>query len=163
MVTFDTSQIINIAGFAYAWRITDPKWDKLPNAVLRQLKPLSEAASRVVDEKSMSLRRRGPFIVCEENYRIVSDCSLVDAEPHEVQRIRSWFLGLPIESSEQIYVHWANVEPTTTIVTEWATFREVWDSLWYPFDALDVFDDTLAWAVLMEQEEQALYVEKTHS
>ena len=70
---------------------------------------------------------------------------------------RSWLGNLPIDPREPVYVCWHSAQPSA-IVTNWGTFVAVWDNLWYPFDAMSVFDETAAWAVVLGPESYAAFV-----
>lgn len=160
MVNCIASEIVGMGDFAHAWRLTDSRWDKLGDDLLGRIHPLSPQRCREVEELSKVMRNHGPYTPRTENYHIVSGTSLVEETEEDSRRILQWLSSLPIKEDEGIYVNWGNIAPCTAVVTDWDTFRQVWSSFWYPFDVVDVFDDSLNWGVLLGQEEHAVYVER---
>jgi hypothetical protein len=155
VVGLGPSASIPLAAFPYAWRFLDERWDMLPQRVLDRLRPLDPEASQAVTQRGRVLRRGGPFVVNTDRYRAVAGHTLVSDDLPGDALVRRWLAGLPIGAGEAVYVSWGN---GAVLVTDWETCVEVWDSLFYPFDTVDVFDDTLAWAVLMGPEEWAVFV-----
>jgi hypothetical protein len=153
MVHVFPSATIPLSEFALAWRITDEHWDKIPTAKLKQIQPLAPNRAREVGKHRQAFRLR---TVNTEFYHVAIDCSLEEKDESDGARIKCWFRSLPIVPVEQVSVSWSD---DVALVTEWATFIEIWDSLWYPFDTLTIFDDFRTWAVLMGPEEHAVLVQ----
>lgn len=157
MVKIDAGDVIPVSSFAFAWRITDAKWASLPEEVLRRVRPLSERRSKQVFEMSPLADRQGqPFD--PERYHSAANTSLEDVD---AEHGASWLRALPVDAGEQVYVCWATAGRSVAVVTDWATFTEVWDDLWYPFDRVCVFDESLAWALLLGPEEQAQFIQRS--
>ncbi|HEY3282147.1 MAG TPA: hypothetical protein VGN26_07725 [Armatimonadota bacterium] len=161
MVTYSESDLIPRAEFPFAWRLTDPSRGDIPSAeALARLHPLNDQRSREVWEYgSVKLRRWGPHALRTENYHAVSVCSLEGCDEADEERAYQWLRGLPVPLAEQVYVTcWR--EPPVVLATDWSTFTETWTDLWYPFDVVDVFDDSLEWAVLLGPEEFAVLAKR---
>ncbi len=157
MVTYKSTDLIPIGDFAYAWRITDEKWDCLSSDVLQHIRPLTLQRGSLVSEQAGTFRYGGPFYVNTTHYHVTSDCSCrVDNSVGYENKVNHWLSQLPINPNEAVYVSWSN---DVAIVTDWGTYKVTWDSLWY-LDVLAVFDDSLEWAVLFGPEEFAVFVEK---
>ena len=150
--------ITSLDEFPLTWRITDERWDNLPISILSQLQPLASADAQLFAKKVAVFRQMGPFIPKEEVLKVKSSQSLVEETIEHSAGIQHWFASLPIRCDESVYVHWSHVEPTA-LITTWSLFRSIWNSLWYPFDSMEVFDETGAWAVLLGQEELAWFME----
>jgi len=151
---------IDIDDFAYLWRIRDARWDTLSDDLIRQILPLAPQRSQEVKEMSLEVCHQGPYSLRTENYCLKLSSSLTVNNAEDEKRIGRWLSSIPILSEEKIYVCWVNADPSTAIITSWETFKRVWDSLWYPFDAMSIFDETLKWAILLGPEENAVYVER---
>lgn len=91
-----------------------------------------------------------------DRYHATELCCLEEGDDGTYNHVNAWLYALPIGPGEGIYVSWCNGQ---SVVTDWATFVEHWDSFWYPFDVLNIFDDTLAWGVLFGPEGFAAYVQ----
>lgn len=157
MVHYFSCDVIPITEFAYAWRLTDDRWDELPDAVLKRIVPLSLMRGEQIVELSSIFRNSGPFCVNASRYHVTHSVTLAETDATSAQRVQGWLTTLPVHPRESVYVSWGN---RAAIVTEWSTFVGVWDSLWYPFDVLDVFDDSLSWGVLFGPEQFAVMVEQ---
>lgn len=145
------------ARFPYSWRIEDERWDKLPPEIMGQLSVFSESTVVALHEMVSAFREPGPFVPKEGKLKIASRCSLVEEHIDDSARIQHWFATLPIPCHESVYVHWSNQQDAALAMT-WSLFRAIWNSLWYPFSSVEVFDDSLEWAVLLGQEEEAWFM-----
>lgn len=155
MVTYSFVDIIPIHNFTYAWRITDKQRASLSAAVLQHILPISSAGSKEICRRGRSFRCNKPPYVNTAYYHVMSHCSLEGTNTSNEDRIQHWFRQLPIKGTEQLYISWGD---SVAIITEWAIFTEIWDNLWYPFDAVDIFDETMDWAVLFGPEEFAVFL-----
>jgi hypothetical protein len=157
MVAYHPSDTIPMSTFEFAWRITNAQWSSLPEKVLSRIKPLSPS-------KSTELLQKSPFegtvdqLFDPGQYHVTRQVSLEGESNSEKQRVKKWFGELPVPANQEIYLCW-QVGDGVAAVTDWATFIEVWDDLWYPFDRLCVFDETRQWAVLLGPEERAVFIE----
>ena len=159
MVSYKDSDIIPLKEFEFAWRITDPRWAALPNAALDRIRPLSGARSRELYAVSpLSRPLRCPPDVGQLS--ITKELSLEGSGASDNAECDRWFRELPIGPTQQVYVCWGN-GGGVAVVTDWGTFTEVWDDLWYPFDWMCVLDDTLEWAVLFGPGEIVRFAEKS--
>ena len=156
MVKYSSSDLINIEDFVFAWRITDARWDKLPTEVLERICPLSTQYSTTICELSTAFQMPETRQVSGD-YRISQWTSLEENGHTDRERIKNWLIHLPIQQTECVYVFWKG---NVTIVVEWNLFVQIWDSLWYPFDNVYVFDETLDWAAMFGPEERAIYVDR---
>ena len=157
MVNYEASDVIPMKEFELAWRITDPRWSSLPDAVLDRIKPLSEARSRelyALSPLARPLKSPPDF----GRLTITREQSLEASGPPEHAECRRWFRELPIEPAQQVYLCWG-IGDGIAAVTDWAAVTETWDDLWYPFDRMCVFDDTLKWALVFGPEEVARFAE----
>lgn len=159
MVHHDSSQVIAIEDFPFAWRITDPKWTSLPKEVLSRIKPLTAArAKQVFDSSPLRDRVVGgyPFDPCR--HHAVAHVSLEGTDDTDRDRVASWLGALPIANNTEVYVCW-QADEGVAVITDWKTFSEVWDDLWYPFDSVCVLDDSTDWALLLGPEEHAVFIQ----
>jgi hypothetical protein len=147
-----------MAEFAMNWRLTDPRWANLPPAVLERIKPLRLAKAKQVSDLSPSLAQH-PRPVDPELYQIVERCSLHVDTPTELGTVGRWLGHLPLDDQIGVYVCWLHFGTNRgiAVITDWGTVKEAWDDLWYPFDILSVFDDSLDWTVILGPEEEALF------
>jgi hypothetical protein len=159
MVNYEDSDIIPLNDFELARRITDPRWAALPAAVLDRIKPLSKAKSRELYALS-PLSRPLRFPPDVGRLSITKERSLEETGTSEGAGGNRWFRELPIEPAQQVYVCWG-IGDGVAAVTDWGTFTEIWDDLWYPFDWMCVLGDTLEWAVLFGPGEVVRFAEKS--
>lgn len=157
MVTYAATDIIPMRSFVYQWRITDAQWNALSNELLAHIVPLTPERSEQIGHQGRAFRQEQLPPKSTTYYQIVSQCSLAPINSADNENIQRWFQKLPINHKETVYVNWGD---NVAIVTEWYTFTNVWFSLWYPFDAVEVFDDTLSWAALFGPEEIATFIMK---
>lgn len=161
MVDYQLSDVLAMTDFALAWRITDSRWSALPDSLLHRIKPLAPAKSKELFESSPL---RGPLSDPPDFGRLHATRrqSLEEsgASREEDDRIRRWFRDLPIDHAQEVYLCWGLGDGVGAI-TDWGTFTEIWDDLWYPFDRLCVFDETRQWAVLFGPEEDVLFLEES--
>lgn len=150
MVVYHPTDTIPISDFEFAWRITDARWAALPERLLNRINPFS-------DRKSKELLDKSCFDPAQ--YHAARQASLEDEGDVNKARVQKWFRELPIAASQDVYLCW-QVGEGVAAATDWSTFVEVWNDLWYPFDRLCVFDETRQWAVLLGPEEQAVFMER---
>jgi hypothetical protein len=158
MVTYHPGDAIPLSDFEFACRITDSQWSSLPDRVLHRIKPLSTCKSKELLEQSPFGDSRGRLFD-DGQYHGTRNVSLEGENDSDRERVKRWFRELPIPSNQDVYLWW-QVGDGVAAVTDWATFIEVWDDLWYPFDRLCVFDQTREWAVLLGPEERAVFIER---
>jgi hypothetical protein len=156
MVKDFSADTVPLVEFPYSWRVLDDRWDRLPDAVLKRIHPLSLKRGQLVAELGSVFRNPGPFHVNTSCYHATRHRSLKVNNSGSEEAIREWLGDLPLDPHEVVYASWGN---NAAVVIDWQTFVSVWDSLWYPFDVLDVFDDSLGWGVLFGPEEFAVFVE----
>jgi hypothetical protein len=164
MVTYQSSDIIPMSEFEYAWRITDAKWSSLPEETLRRIKPMGARRSKQLFESSPLCGGPGwPYPFDPASYHATRQLSLEAEDAPANERIREqgkqWYRRLPIAPENEVYLCWA-VGEGVAAVTDWHTFTDVWDDLWYPFDRMCVFDDSRDWALLLGMEEYAVFIER---
>jgi hypothetical protein len=148
VVDYNPSDVVPLADFPLAWRITDERWTRLPDAVLARIKPLSAAAGRRILERSpfrelLSVR---PDL---GDLRATRRTSLEDDDA-----VKTWLRGLPIDPRGDVYLCWSTMDGAV-VVTDWDAFVESWDDFWYPFDCLFLFDESHSWLVAFGPEEEA--------
>jgi len=158
MVTYETTDVIPMTEFAFAWRITDPRWAVLREDALRRFKPLGLARSTQVFNACAAFGRV-PYPCDPRNYHAVSRESLEENESSDSQRIHSWLRALPIPPDSEVYLCWASQQGVAA-VTDWANLIDNWSDLWYPFDLLCILDDTLDWAMILGPEEEAYFIQR---
>jgi hypothetical protein len=158
MVTYNLSDTVDITDFPYAWRVTEERWARLPDALLHRLKCLNSEKAAAVCQQGRGFRAPNALINGAEYHGKIG-ISLDYENDDGIRCIREHLLSLPIRGSEEVYVSWSN---DAALISDWSTFCLIWDDLWYPFDVIEVFDDSLDWAVLMGPEEYAIYVESGH-
>lgn len=155
------SDKVPIRDFLYGWRFTDPKWDKLPEDILSKIQPLSPQQSELIERAGTALRFHGPYVAKTDAYNIVSQTSLVENTEQDSITIGNWFDALSgNETRKEVYVSWVSTVTPAAVIAPWKIFVQYWNSFFYPFDVVNVFDDSLNWAVLLGQEEYAVYVER---
>jgi hypothetical protein len=150
VVVYHSTDTIPISDFALAWRITDARWTSLPERLLSRIMPFS-------DRKSKELLDKASFDPAQ--YHAARQASLEEESDYDKERVQKWLRELPIPTSQDVYLCW-QVGEGVAAATDWSTFVEVWDDLWYPFDRLCVFDETRQWAVVLGPEEQAVFIER---
>ena len=154
MVKYRPDDVIPMEQFEFSWRITDPRWARLPDEMLARITPLTTRKSRELFEKSHLNLPSG----MRRSAKAVRSHSLVDSgEPRCDARIKGWFEKLPIDARKEVYLCWASGGGVAAI-TDWGTFTETWGDLWFPFDRLCVFDESGEWAVLFGPEESVSFL-----
>ena len=143
--------VIPLDDFPHHWRLIDPRWESLPDAVLARLQPLSPSCAQRILERAQRLRNSGiPFVNTAGYY--VEHATPVSGEPSAVV---DWLNNLPVDGSKMVFVSWSD---GAALATDWKTFAGIWDRLWYPLDVVNIFDDSLDWGVLFGPEEYAVYI-----
>lgn len=157
MVEYRPSDVLAIEDFPLAWRITDERWSAQPTSVLSRIKPLSsEKSHRLYESAPWSALSRGGGAGARASSAFRR--SLGDSgSPGGDEGVRNWFRALPIEPDRDVYLCW-NQGGGVAAVTDWRTFVDIWSDLWYPFDALAVFDEGRRWAVLFGPDEEVTYL-----
>jgi hypothetical protein len=151
MVRYHPSEIVPVKEFPLAWRITDPRWASLPADLLIHIKPLGPSRSKqLLDDLPFQGSSQVPFD--PTRFHAVKETRL------DTERERSWFQSVSIPTQEEVYLVW--VSAGTAAITDWGTFVQVWDDLWYPFDTLCIFDESHQWGVLLGPEERAIFVRR---
>ncbi len=159
MVHYENSDLIPLKDFPIAWRITDPRWSSQPDAILDRIKPLSAAMGRELYARS-PLSRPLKYPPDVSPLCITGEQSLEGSGPPQDADCYRWFRALPIEPTREVYLCW-DMGGGVAAVIDWGTFTEIWDDLWYPFDRMCVFDDTLGWVVLFGADEIARFAEES--
>lgn len=159
MVTFVDRELLPLEQFVLAWRITNAKWDHLPEQALNRIFALTpEGVGRVAAMAKEFRSETYPLLPKAALWQVKTPFSFEEESPEDTTRINRWLSALPIASDEQVYIHWATHR--AAIMTDWATFQAYWNSFVYPFDAVTLFDDSLDWALLLGQEERAWFLSK---
>lgn len=149
---------VDLAMSPLGWRFTDNKWDLLPDRIQSRIHAISDVVSQEIQEKSRQFHHIGWRDVNVQDYHISSTASLEEDKHNSSQIIKHWFLKLDIPLDALVYLTWHNFNDAVAYVTEWGIFVEYWNSFFYPFDILNIFDDTMQWAVLCGTEEVARYI-----
>ena len=128
MVHYASSDLIPLSEFPFAWRLTDARWDRLPEEDFAQIVPLGEERSAELNLQGRGFRKPlGLPAVNTSHYHLVSDCPL----PSTSQGIaagRAWLEILPLPSAELVYISWSN---EAAIVTTWDMVKRHWNAFWY--------------------------------
>lgn len=144
---------IPMAQFALKWRFTDPKYHVLPAGDLEQIKPLDNGSAKWLSDLTGGWHREHPFV--RGLFAHTTSMSLDYENAKERRQVRTWLLhrGLPL--NQPVFVSW---DQTWAAVTNWKMVAKYWDDLWYPgSDDLDVFDESLSWALFFWHEEEAFF------
>lgn len=140
--------------FPLSWRITDERWSKQSEEVLSRLVFLNSERARLLTAQTRVFRYEYPWRLRYESWHAEESTSLDYRNDSDVNLVRRWLDNLPVTRDTEVYVVWAR---QTALVTRWETMAAIWDDLFYPFDEMNVFDDTLGWALLLGQEECAVF------
>ncbi len=159
MTIYEPSDVGKWEEFELSWRFTDPKWDLLDNDTLARILPLTHQKEEEIFKLSLEVREHYiyPHLINHRNYHAVSDVSLDEEKTDSDIYIPEWFSGLNLDDAESIYCCWSHVRGNPAVVTDWSVLKTYWNSFFYPFDTITVFDETLDWAVLFGMEENAVY------
>lgn len=155
MVTYAGDDVIALEDFSYAWRFLEAKYTDMSVEAVRDLVPLSAERSKQVCALGAGIRNSGSPYVNTARFSAVREHRLA-REDEASDADYEWFSAIPIAPNERVYVSWRN---DVTLVTSWESFIAHWEDTWYPFDTVDVFDETMRWAVLIGPEECAVYAE----
>jgi hypothetical protein len=154
MVTYSEDDVVDFSEFGYAWRFSGNPWGEITDEEKDAIKILSKERSNLVYVAGTPLRSSGNVNI--KQYHVVSEqyftCELKD-EAEE----RAWLDSLPIKESEDIYINYWG--PDISVITTWKIFKEHYDDFWYE-DQINLFDDTLDWALLLGHNGWMDYVEK---
>jgi hypothetical protein len=155
MVSYSDDDSLPTAHTAYAsLHISDETLDKLSNDLLRKLHALSPERARQLSAQGCRLRQE---LLGSRVGNLIATHSLSEADFENSHAIAQWFAELPIESSRQIYMSWGDKH---VIITEWSVFLALWDNLYYPHDSIDIFDNSLSWALMFGPNEQVIFARR---
>lgn len=160
MVNYSSDEIVSIENFPYYWRISGKPWGLLTNEQRLGIRPMIAKRSLEICYMGRQLRNKEIPIVNIDQYHVVSEQSLNTDNPSKQRVIAQWLKSIPIDSTEQVYCCWRN---DVAVIVTWGILMQVWEDLWYPFDIIDVFDESLMWAILIGPEEFAVYIEHGQS
>ena len=158
-MTLARSELIPVDQFELAWRITDARWDELDEAELAKMRFISSTRAKDLREQARAFQAMGPYYPKPGEFGISSFCLLVEETSEDTTRIDHWFANLPVDASEQVYVVWASLVGNAAAM-DWRTFAKHRDSFWYPFDVVDVFDDSFTWAISLGQEDVGFFLKR---
>jgi len=144
--------------FDLAQRLEDPQHEGLPAAVLGLLRPLSSSGELLVREVARRFRRMGPFVPLIAEFSVFATIDLNIEDIEDTKRLQQWLVCLPVNCASTVCVHWSH--RNCALLTDWSTFRAVWNSLWHPFDVVEVFDEGLEWALLLGQEDVGWFMHR---
>lgn len=158
MMTLQADDVVPLQDWELAWRITDDRWAALPDGLLRRIKPLSAGAARRVRTVGIACQ---PVIgrSVAEPFAVTREQSLEASGARDDGGCQVWFRDLPIAPDDRVFLSWSMGEGVAA-VTDWETFRETWEDLWYPFDELFLFDDIGDWVVRFGPDEVVRFAEK---
>lgn len=155
MVSYSDDDSLPTGHTTYAsWHISDEMLDKLSNDLLRKLHALSPERARQISAQGCGLRQE---LLESRVGNLVATHSLSEADFENSAGIAQWFAQLPIENSSQIYISWGDKH---VIITEWSVFLALWDNLYYPHDTIDLFDNSLSWALMFGPNNQVVFARK---
>lgn len=163
MVTYTQAQVADKAAFPSAGNFKNVEPYLQPDPNDGYILPLTNDRGRELAAIGWEIFRgvRG-WCVNAEKYALVSEKSLYGwgpAEDNNDYRVGyDWLLTLGIDDKVEVYVAFEQ----TAMVTQWGVFCQYWDDFWGPFSYVNVFDDTLAWGVLIGPEEWAVFVGQTN-
>jgi len=160
MNEFVTDDFRALNAFELSWRWTNPKWNVLPEAVLAQIHPLTEAKASELWPFAQTLgndlyhillrqRRKG-----SSTHFIVESTQEIDAtQEHEVVQAQ---LALLLPQEEQkVVVMW---DRTVAVTLSWSVFSEYWDDFCYPAsDDVFIWPQSQDWFLLYYHEERFLF------
>lgn len=134
-----------LAEFPLKWRWTDAQWDKLPDDVLQDIKPLSESKALEIARQAYTIYDRG-----ESDEGAMSIGSSGD-----VTTVRQWLLDRWPDLKEQVVVSWDN---QLAVCVSWKTFCLYWDDFCYPSsDDVVVQPLTKNWFLTFNHEEKFFF------
>lgn len=159
MVTIRQEDLIDIDAFPFVWRITREPWDVLPAETLVKIHPLGASRAEDLHERSsVAFRDSNWYFPRQDGFEQRIGGSGIEGITEESNEgVKETLRSFPIDADEQVYVTWhQGLHPA--IFIRWGDFIPIWDSLVYPFDIVNVFDDTMRWAVLFGPEDGFVYV-----
>ena len=149
--------------FQLNWRFRDPRWDLLDQRTISRIHPLSTNSTFELFNLGKSIRGNYPYNLNAELYYAISDFSLNEEIEGQTVKISDWFDSLPIIKDEKVYCLWSRFIPFSAVITDWEVFIINWNTFFYPFDVMTIFDSTREWGLLFGQEEQVVYTRKFES
>lgn len=156
MLKIEDADIQPLADFALSWRWTDPKWNVLPDAMLRQISPLTRAKAKEL------WRISGHFVLPNGPKVGIFECSpwideTVDT-PDAFGEVRGWLLDRFSGREQGVIVSW---DKDTAAVTNWGVFCDYWDDFCYPAsDDVTVFPPSFDWVLFYEHGEHFVFGQK---
>jgi hypothetical protein len=135
----------------YAWRIADQIEEWVQEQENGRITMYSGASAQKINAAAAKFRANGLPRLRYEEFRATSLQSLECDEPS----VRLWLSRLPLSAAGTVFCSWGT---EYAAAVTWDLFEARWESLWYPFDVLNVFDREGQQALLMGPEECAAYV-----
>ena len=153
-IDFDNiiNHVISFDNFQLSWRITDDKYDKLPDQHLDQLKPLDKAASQFLWDfiANTDLHNEIPFK--KDFFRTIDNVKILADNEREVKK---WLYhrGLPFD--KLVFLSW---DRENSMIVPWKLLIKYFDCFYYPAsDDLTVIDQSLNWALLFFHEDEIYF------
>jgi len=161
MVKFADLEYLPIADAELAWRFTDERWDKLPDDVLSEIKLMYPEPSKSLIATARDLRdaRTGRWPNYEE-FQMIKELSLEPINSDDLPEKIEWFATIPLEPDHPVFDQHLDTRTDMTLVTKWGILIRYWSSFYYPLDTVNVFDETLAWAVLFSEGDRVAYLRR---
>ena len=148
---------ILIEDFDLSYRFTDALWDVLPPDALAGIRPLDYQSCNDLRQIELQFRNKGPYNLVKSAYSVVSTRDLSGEGTSDETDDSRWFSDVLPQDATDVYVSWFNSTRSLVALVKREVFAQFWSSFFYPFDVVNVFDDTGEWACLLGPEEGALY------
>lgn len=149
MQSFEKSDFRSIESFPLKWRWTDERWNKLPDNVLNEIKPLTEPKASKICQYTLEFSDQSGLIesLFEQTEKVTSD-----TETSEIQR---WLLTLSGELNQTVIVSWDN---RLAVLVKWKVFCEYWDDFCYPSsDDIMIFPISEEWMLFYSHSEYFVF------
>lgn len=141
--------VIPIAGFRFAGRFTDEKWDKLRDEDLEVLVPLDKQASQLLAQYLVEIHEKSSYRGFRSGlYRTIETIAI---SGDDEQEIKKWLSQRGIPPDRQVFLSWVNL---TSMIAPWRLLVQYWNNFYYPSsDDLTVFDGSPDWVLYCSHEE----------
>jgi len=148
----------SIDDFPLKWRFTDPKYVKLSDAHLAQVRPLDETSSKDLWSYILESNLHGNDPFREGFFQSVESISIPNSErdyAEEDARIRKWLYRCAFPFDKRVLLSW---QPDLAVETTWTMLVKYWSDFYYQMsDDLTVCDESLQWALLFHHEERIFF------
>lgn len=146
-----TTPNTELQGFELRWRFTDPKFNQLPIADVRQIQPNTAEISKALWSKYVSAEHLHSIQFLADELRAYRRIRVDWNDKDTSRRILSGTTNLPSEA--KILFFWSL---TCSVQTNWAIFLKYWDDFCYPDDDNDVIVNLETGAKIFFSEEAFL-------